>query len=221
MLGLMGRKLGMTQVYDERGEAVPVTLIEVGPCTITQVKTEAKDGYAAVQLGFGEKRPSRMTKAVVGHFTKNGLTPTRWLREFRVEAGGEHAVGQSIDVTLFAVGQKVDVVGTSIGRGFQGVVKRHGFTGGKATHGVTTHDQPGSIGASAFPSRVIKGKRLPGRMGGGPVTLRKLRVVAIDPEQNTMAVCGAVPGPRRGLLMIRPSKPTARDKKRPAPAAKK
>jgi large subunit ribosomal protein L3 len=220
MLGLMGRKLGMTQIYNERGEAVPVTLIEVGPCTVTQVKTEAKDGYTALQLGFGEKREKLITKPVIGHYRKNGLTPARWLREFRVEADVEHPVGHTLDVSLFTVGQKVDVVGDSIGRGFQGVVKRHGFSGGKATHGVTTHDQPGSIGASAYPSRVIKGKRLPGRMGGGPVTIRNLRVVAVDPEQNTLALRGAVPGPRRALLLIRPSKLTVRDKKRAAKAAK-
>lgn len=205
MLGLMGRKVGMTQFFDEKGEVIPVTLIEVGPCTITQVKTAANDGYAALQLGFVEKSEQRTNKPVLGHYRKNGLKPMRWLREFRVPDVEGREVGQKLDAGLFEVGKRVDVVGTGIGRGFQGVVKRHGFTGGKATHGCTTHDQPGSIGASAFPSRVIKGKRLPGRMGGGQVTVRNLKVVAVDPEQNMLAVRGAVPGPMRGLLLIRPA----------------
>lgn len=206
MLGLMGRKVGMTQLFDERGEAVPVTVIELGPCTVTQVKTPEKDGYAAVQLGFGEKLERKVTKPVLGHFRKHGLKPAQALREFRVDKPEEHQVGQKLDVTLFEVGKAVDVVGTSIGRGFQGTRKRHGFTGGKATHGCTTHDQPGSIGASAYPSRVIKGKRLPGRMGAARVTVSNLEVMAVDAEQNVLVVRGAVPGPIRGLVVVRPTK---------------
>jgi large subunit ribosomal protein L3 len=206
MLGLLGRKVGMTQLFDERGEAVPVTVIEVGPCTVTQVKTPERDGYAAVQLGFGEKLERRVTKPVLGHYRKHGLKPALALREFRVGDAGAHQVGQTLDVSLFEVGKAVDVVGTSIGRGFQGTRKRHGFTGGKATHGCTTHDQPGSIGASAYPSRVIKGKRLPGRMGGARVTSTNLKVMAVDAEQNVLVVRGSIPGPIRGLVMVRPTK---------------
>lgn len=206
MRGILGKKVGMTQLFDERGEAVPVTVIELGPCTVTQVKTPEKDGYAAVQLGFGEKLERKVTKPVLGHFRKHGLKPAQALREFRVDKPEEHQVGQKLDVTLFEVGKAVDVVGTSIGRGFQGTRKRHGFTGGKATHGCTTHDQPGSIGASAYPSRVIKGKRLPGRMGAARVTVSNLEVMAVDAEQNVLVVRGAVPGPIRGLVVVRPTK---------------
>jgi large subunit ribosomal protein L3 len=206
MLGLLGRKVGMTQLFDERGEAVPVTVIEVGPCTVIQVKTPERDGYSAVQIGFGEKLERKVTKPVLGHYRKNGLKPAVALREFRVDDPAGHAVGQTIDVSIFEVGKAVDVVGTSIGRGFQGTRKRHGFTGGKATHGCTTHDQPGSIGASAYPSRVIKGKRLPGRMGGARVTSTNLKVMAVDAEQNVLVVRGSIPGPIRGLVMVRPTK---------------
>jgi large subunit ribosomal protein L3 len=159
-----------------------------------------------VQLGFGEKLERRVTKPVLGHFRKHGLKPALALREFRVDDPAVHQVGQTIDVTVFEVGKAVDVVGTSIGRGFQGTRKRHGFTGGKATHGCTTHDQPGSIGASAYPSRVLKGKRLPGRMGGARVTSINLRVVAVDAEQNVLVVRGSIPGPIRSLVMVRPTK---------------
>ncbi len=209
MLGLMGRKVGMTQLFDGRGEVVPATVIELGPCTVTQVKTPERDGYAAVQLGFGEKLERKVKKPELGHFRKHGLKPAQALREFRVADAGAHQVGQTIDVSLFEVGKRVDVIGTSIGRGFQGTRKRHGFTGGKATHGCTTHDQPGSIGASAYPSRVIKGKRLPGRMGGARVTMKNLQVVAVDPEQNVLVVRGAIPGPIRSLVVVRPTKKTS------------
>jgi large subunit ribosomal protein L3 len=204
MLGIIGRKVGMTQVFNEKGEAVPATLIEAGPCPIVQVKTKEKDGYAAVQLGFGDKREKNLTKPVIGQYKKSGTPVRAMLREFRVDDGAEYTAGQEIKVDLFEVGKKVDVVATSIGRGFQGTTKRHGFTGGKATHGVTTHRQPGSIGASAFPSRVIKGKRLPGRMGGKRVTMKNLQVVAVDPEQSLLVVRGSIPGPVRGFVLVRP-----------------
>lgn len=206
MLGLMGRKVGMTQYHDEKGDVIPCTLLEVGPCTITQIKSEAKDGYTAVQLGFGERKAKRMTKARIGHLAKSGLPTLGTLREFRVADAAGREVGQTVNVSTFEIGQRVDVVGTSIGRGFQGVVKRHHFRGGKATHGCTTHDQPGSIGASAYPSRVIKGKRLPGRMGGGRVTMKNLEIVAVDAEQNLLVVRGSVPGARRSLVVVRPAK---------------
>jgi len=205
MLGIIGRKVGMTQLFNEKGEAVPVTVIQAGPCPVVQVKTPDKDGYAAVQLGFGAKRVKNLTKPVVGHYRKTGQTPLAFLREFRTDDPATYATGQEVKVDQFEVGGRVHVTATSIGRGFQGTRKRHKFTGGRATHGVTTHDQPGSIGASAFPSRVIKGKRLPGRMGGVRVTARNLRVEAVDAEQSLLLVRGAVPGPTSGLVLVRPA----------------
>ena len=206
MLGIIGRKVGMTQVFDEKGEIIPATLIEAGPCPIVQVKTPAKDGYAAVQVAFGAKRAKNLSKAVVGHFKKPGVGVRAMLREFKVDDAAAYEAGQELKVDQFEVGKRVDVVATSIGRGFQGTTKRHGFTGGKATHGVTTHRQPGSIGASAFPSRVIKGKRLPGRMGGKQVTMKNLQVVAVDAEQSLLVVRGSIPGPVRGYVLVRPAK---------------
>ena len=206
MLGIIGRKVGMTQVFNEKGDAVPATLIEAGPCPIVQVKTMDKDGYAAVQLGFGDKREKNLTKPVIGKFKKAGVPVRALLREFRIEDGTEYQAGQEIKVDQFEIGKNVDVVATSIGRGFQGTRKRHKFTGGRATHGCTTHDQPGSIGASAFPSRVIKGKKLPGRMGGKRVTMKNLQVVAVDPEQSLLVVRGSIPGPVRGFVLVRPAR---------------
>jgi large subunit ribosomal protein L3 len=202
--GILGRKVGMTQFYDDKGDAVPCTLIELGPCTITQVKTEEKDGYAAIQIGFEERKPKRVTKPEMGHFRKAGVKPQVEIREIRVADVSGFELGQQLDVGQFEVGQRVDVVGTSIGRGFQGVVKRHGFSGGKATHGVTTHDQPGSIGQSAYPARVLKGTKLPGRMGNARVTMKNLEVMVVDTEQNLMVVRGSIPGARRSLVLVRP-----------------
>ena len=209
MLGLLGRKVGMTQHYNERGDAVPVTVIEVGPCTVVQVKTPEKEGYAAVQIGFGEKKEKRTSKPVLGHFRKNGLKVTRWLQEFRIEDPSAHSVGQVLGAELFEVGKRVDVVGTTKGRGFAGVIKRHRFKGGPMSHGVKTKDQPGSIGASAYPSRVVKGKRLPGHMGTAKLTIKNLVVVAVDPEQHLVAVRGAVPGHARSLVVISPARDDA------------
>lgn len=209
--GLMGRKIGMTQYFDDKGEAVPCTLIEVGPCTVTQIKTEEKDGYTAIQLGFDERKPKGVTKPELGHFRKSGSTPLRELREFRVGDVSGFELGQKLEVTQFEVGQRVDVVGTSIGRGFQGVVKRHGFHGGKATHGVTTHDSPGSIGNSAYPARVLKGTKLPGRMGNARITAKNLEVMVVDAEQNLMVVRGNVPGARRGLVIVKPGTRHSKD----------
>lgn len=202
--GLLGRKIGMTQYFDEKGEAVPCTLIEAGPCTVTQIKTEEKDGYAAIQLGFEECKPKRINKPELGHLRKSSSGPLRVLREFRLGDVSGFELGQKLEVGQFEVGQRVDVVGTSIGRGFQGVVKRHGFAGGKATHGVTTHDSPGSIGNSAYPARVLKGTRLPGRMGNARVTARNLEVMVVDSEQNLLVVRGNVPGSRRSLVIVKP-----------------
>jgi len=188
------------------GSTGNATLIEAGPCPIVQVKTQEKDGYTALQLGFGDKREKNLTKPVIGQYKKAGVPARAMLREFLIDDVGEYKAGQEIKVDIFEIGKKVDVVATSIGRGFQGTTKRHGFTGGKATHGVTTHRQPGSIGASAFPSRVIKGKRLPGRMGGKRVTMKNLQVVAVDAEQSLLVVRGAIPGPVRGFVLVKPAR---------------
>ncbi len=203
MIGLIGRKVGMTQLFGEKGEAIPVTIIEAGPCTVTELRTAQRDGYTAVQLGFGTRKESRFTRPVLGQFKKRNLTPASQLREFRVDSTDGLEVGQSLDVSIFERGRHVDVQGVTKGRGFAGVVKRHGFAAGHASHGPTAGKQPGSIGASAYPSRVIKGKRLPGRMGGVNLTIKNLEVVAVDPEQNVLMVRGAVPGPPNGLVVVK------------------
>jgi large subunit ribosomal protein L3 len=191
----------MTQVFDKDGRVVPVTVIEAGPCKVVEVRTPARDGYSAVQLGFGEKPAKRISKPVMGHLKKQNAGAVRVLREFRSEEAFE--VGQTLEVTQFEAGQYVDVVGTSIGKGFQGVIKRHKFHGGDEAHGCKTKRMPGSVGASAYPNRVIKGKRLPGRMGGERVTAKNLLVVAVDAENKLLLVRGAVPGSENGVLLIR------------------
>jgi len=203
MIGLIGRKVGMTQLFDERGEAIPVTIIEAGPCTVTELRSTQRDGYTAVQLGFGTNKESRFTRPALGQFKKRNLPPARHLREFRVDSIEGLEVGQSLDVSMFEKGRRVDIQGVTKGRGFAGVVKRYGFITGHASHGPTAGKQPGSIGASAYPSRVIKGKRLPGHMGGVNLTIKNLQVVAVDPEQNVLMVRGAVPGPANGLVVVK------------------
>jgi large subunit ribosomal protein L3 len=203
VIGLIGKKVGMTQIYGDKGEVVPVTVIEAGPCTVTEVRTAARQGYGAVQLGFGSREEKRLTKPVLGQFQKRNLPPARHLKEFRVADPDAYQVGQRLTVSLFEKGENVDVSGVTKGRGFQGVVKRHGFIAGHASHGPTHGKQPGSIGSSAYPSRVIKGKRLPGRMGGGNLTIKNLRVVDVNPELNVLLVMGAVPGPTNGLLFVK------------------
>jgi large subunit ribosomal protein L3 len=202
MMGLIGRKAGMTQIFNEKGEAIPVTVIEAGPCTVTEVRTAEKNGYAAVQLGFGRNKESRFSRPVLGQFKKRNLPPARWLSEFRVADLAGVSAGQALTVAMFEKGKHVDVRGVTKGRGFAGVVKRHKFVAGHAGHGPTAGKQPGSIGASAYPSRVIKGKRLPGRMGGVNLTTKNLEVIAVDPEQNVLLVRGAVPGPVNGLVYV-------------------
>ena len=203
MIGLLARKIGMTQIFDEGGRVVPVTLFSAGPCKIVQVKTPKRDGYAALQLGFGARREKCQTAAVKGHLKKGSASGMRTLREVRVDDTAAYQEGQELNVSLFEVGALVDVIGTSKGRGFAGVVKRHHFSGGRETHGCVTHKQPGSIGASAYPSRVIKGKRLPGRMGGERVTVRNLQVIGVDAEQHLVWVRGSVPGAPNGTVLIR------------------
>ena len=202
MMGLIGRKVGMTQIFDEKGEAVPVTVIEAGPCTVSEVRTAERHGYQAVQLGFGTNLESRFLRPVLGQFKKRNLPPARHLREFRVADVSGLEPGQTLTVAMFEKGKHVDVQGVTKGRGFAGVVKRHKFVAGHASHGPTAGKQPGSIGASAYPSRVIKGKRLPGRMGGVNLTIKNLEVIGVDPEQNVLMVRGAVPGPTNGLLFV-------------------
>ena len=202
--GIIGRKVGMTQVYAKDGRAIPVTVLEAGPCVVVQRKSKAKDGYSAVQLGLVEGRKvKRVNRPMKGHFDKAGLPPCKVLREFRVEDGDEVKVGDKVSVELFAPGDSVIVTGVSKGKGFQGVVKRHHFRGGAATHGSMFHRAPGSIGASAYPSRVLKGMRAGGHMGQDRVTVRNLEVVRIDAGNNLLVVRGAVPGSGGGYVVIR------------------
>ncbi|HLM67063.1 MAG TPA: 50S ribosomal protein L3 [Longimicrobium sp.] len=202
MSGIIGRKLGMTQIFDESGAVVPVTVIEAGPCPVVQVRTEDRDGYAAVQLGFGAQKDSRATRAEKGHATKAGLeTAPRVLKEFRFDDAP--AVGENVTVDGFQSGIRVKVTGVTKGRGFQGVMKRHGFGGGRASHGATrVHRAPGSIGAGTNPSRVIKGKKMPGHMGNAQQTVRNLLVAKVDAERNLLYVRGAVPGPVNGVVFV-------------------
>jgi large subunit ribosomal protein L3 len=203
MIGLLAQKVGMTQVYDEGGRVIPVTVLTAGPCPVVQIKTPERDGYAALQIGFGKKRETLIPKPLQGHLKKHQASGIRMLRELRVDDASAYQVGQQLDVTLFEVGSRVDVIGVSKGRGFAGVVRRHHFTAGRETHGVTTHKQPGSIGASAYPSRVIKGKRLPGRMGGARITVKNLDVIGVDAEQNLIWIRGSVPGHVNSTVLIR------------------
>jgi large subunit ribosomal protein L3 len=209
MKGILGRKVGMTQIFDERGEVVPVTIIEAGPCFVAQVKTPERDGYAAVQLGFKEVKPERLTRPQLKHLRKNQLPPLRYLREIRMSDVSQYEEGQKIRVSIFDVGDRVDVIGISKGKGFTGVVKRHGFGGGPKTHGQSDRQRaPGSIGAGTTPGRVHKGMRMPGRMGNARVTVQNLQVVLVDPERNLLAVKGAVPGARNGLLVVEEARKT-------------
>jgi large subunit ribosomal protein L3 len=202
--GLIGKKVGMTQQFDDKGNAIPVTILLVGPCTVIQKKTNDKDGYSALQLGFIEKNPKRKpNKTEEGHFEKAGLPPTKVLREFLFETKDEVKEGDQFFVDIFEVGEKVDVVGTSKGKGFAGVIKRWGFHGGKGSHGSMFHRAPGSIGCSADPSRVLKGKKLPGQMGNERVTVKNLAVLETDKEHNLLVVKGAVPGAKGGYVLVK------------------
>jgi len=201
--GLIGKKIGMTQIFDENGAAVPVTIIEAGPCFVTQVRTESKEGYSAVQLGFDEVKPKRLSGGEMGHLKKSNTPPLRFLREFAVK-DPQVAVGDQIKVDLFTAGDSVDVIGTSKGKGFQGGVKRYHFRGGPATHGQSDRERaPGSRGSGTTPGRVYKGARGPGHMGNDRVTAQNLKVVLVDVERNLIGVRGAVPGSRNGLVMVK------------------
>ncbi|MBI5231119.1 MAG: 50S ribosomal protein L3 [Coriobacteriales bacterium] len=200
---ILGRKLGMTQVWSEDDKLVPVTVIEAGPCVVTQVKTEKRDGYRAVQLGFGEIKEKKVNKPMAGHFAKSKVDPKAHLAEVRLDEGDEFKVGDTITVEALSEAKLVHITGTSKGKGFAGVMKRHGFSGGPGGHGSHFHRAPGSVGMAATPSRVLKGIRLPGHMGSDTVTTRNLEVVKVDLEQNLLLVKGAVPGAKGGLLTIR------------------
>jgi large subunit ribosomal protein L3 len=201
--GLIGKKLGMTRIFDNDGLAMPVTVIEVGPCFVVQKKSAAKDGYEALQLGFDRRTLEKCNKPAKGHFEKHGAkSGFKFLREFRVADAAGFEAGQEITVEQFEIGDRVDVVGTSKGKGFAGTVKRWNFHRGPMGHGSMSHRAPGSIGASAYPSRVVRGKKMPGQMGNARVTLKNLEVVDVRPEENLLVVKGAVPGPRQGLVLI-------------------
>jgi large subunit ribosomal protein L3 len=202
-MGILGKKIGMTRVYSDVGQAVPVTVIEAGPCKVLQVKTEATDGYSAIQVGFAEKKAIRINKPVAGHVKKSGAEGYYFLREFRVSEDAGYVVGQDIALDeVMKIGDKVDVQGVSKGRGFQGVVKRYGFAGGGAGHGSMFHRAPGSIGCSAYPGRVVKGKKMPGRMGNDTVLRKNVVVVDIRSEENVVLLKGPLPGAKNGLLKI-------------------
>lgn len=202
--GLIGKKIGMTQIFDEAGVAVPVTLIEAGPCYVTQIRSAERDGYTAVQLGFAETKPKRLTAGELGHLKANQLPPLRFLREFRLKDIAPYKVGDKITVDVFQVGERVDITGTSKGKGFQGPVKRYHFRGGPKTHGASDRVRaPGASSSTTTPGRVYKGTRRAGHMGNRTVTAPGLRVVLVDAERNLLGVRGAVPGPRGGLVLIR------------------
>ena len=203
MAGIIGKKIGMTRIFDDGGAAVPVTVVEAGPCPVLQVKSEETDGYTAVQLGFGAQKDKRASKAEKGHAAKAGVEiAPRLVREFDVSEDDEYEVGQAITVEVFDVGDSVRVTGTTKGKGFQGVVKRYGFAGSPASHGHPMSRTPGSIGPGTDPSRVIKGKKLPGRMGGVRATIGNLKVVRVDLERNLLFIKGGVPGSRNSYLLI-------------------
>ena len=202
--GIIGRKVGMTQIFDADGTAHPATVIKAGPCVVVQAKTAQNDGYEAVQLGFVEEQPAKVGKPLAGHYKKAGVPPTRVRREVKVAAGAEAPkAGDQVLCSIFADGERVDVIGEGRGKGFQGVVKRHHFGGGAATHGSMFHRAPGSIGASSFPSRVIKGMRAAGRMGGGRITTRNLKVLRVDADNHLLIVEGSVPGAPTSYVLVR------------------
>ncbi|MGA1082385.1 MAG: 50S ribosomal protein L3 [Candidatus Nanopelagicales bacterium] len=208
--GILGEKLGMTQVWDENNKVVPVTVIKAGPCVVTQVRTAEKDGYSAIQLGFGAIDPRKVNKPDAGHFAKASVTPRRYITELRTSNAGEYTLGQELTAETFQAGEIVDVTGTSKGKGFAGVMKRHGFHGLRASHGVKRkHRSPGSIGACATPGRVFKGIRMAGRMGNDRITTQNLKVQSVDAENGLLLIKGSVPGPQGALVLVRSAAKTA------------
>ena len=203
--GLIGRKVGMTQIFDEEGKVIPVTVIEAGPCVVAQVKTMDNDGYEAIQLGFGDVKEKKLTKPAKGHFTKVNVTHKKHLREFRLDSVAEYTVGQELKADVFAAGDKLDIQGTSKGKGFQGVIKRHGQSRGPMGHGSMYHRRPGSMGPTSTPGRVFPGKNLPGHMGVETVTIQNLEVVKVDLDKNVILVKGSVPGTKGAILKVKSS----------------
>lgn len=203
MNGILGRKIGMTQIFTEEGVMVPVTVVEAGPMVVTQLKTVENDGYQAVQVGFGETKEKSLNKPQKGHFAKAGVGLKRFVREFRTEEVANYSLAQEINVTLFEAGQKVDVTGTSKGKGFQGPIKRHNQSRGPMSHGSRYHRGPGSMGAASDPSRVFKGKKLAGHMGAVTRTIQNLEVVRVDVEKNLILIKGSIPGPKKGLVVVK------------------
>ena len=203
--GILGKKLGMTQIFEADGRLIPVTVVEAGPCVVLQNKTEETDGYNAVQLGFGEIKEKHTTKPMKGHFDKAGVTPVKFVRELRLAAPSEYAVGDKIAADIFAAGELIDASGVSRGKGFAGTIKRHNFSRGPMKHGSKSHREPGSTGAmiSGHGGRVLKGKKLPGQMGGNRVTVQRLTVVRVDADRNLLLIKGAVPGPKKGLVIVK------------------
>lgn len=206
--GLIGKKLGMTGIFTHEGRNIPVTVLQVGPCVVTQIKTVAQDGYNALQLSFGAKKISRVNKPMKGHFEKSGGEAYSHLKEFPVDNPNDYSPGQKLSVDMFQIGDTVDVTGTSIGKGFAGVIKRHGYSGGRNTHGSHCKRIPGSIGSSAWPSRVVKGKKLPGRFGNYRKTVRNMTIVDIRQDENILLLKGAVPGAESSIVMINKIKNT-------------
>ncbi len=200
---ILGRKLGMTQLFDEVGKVIPVTVVEAGPCTVIQKKTQENDGYSAVQVGFVDKKEKNVTKPLKGHFNKAKSSFKRYLKEFKLEGSDGYDIGDEIKADIFEAGEKVDVTGTSKGKGFQGVIKRWGQHRGPMSHGSHYHRSPGSMGACSSPSRVFKGKKLPGHMGVDRVTIQNLDIARVDAEKNLILIRGAIPGPKGGLIVIR------------------
>jgi len=204
--GLIGKKLGMTGLFTAEGKNIPVTAVQVGPCVVTQIKTVANDGYNALQLGFGDKKKSRVNRALEGHLKKSGETRFAFLREVTVNEPSEYGLGQTINIDIFNIGETIDVSGTTKGKGFSGVIKRHGFHGGKKTHGSHSHRIPGSIGCSAWPAKVIRGKKMPGQFGNTKKTIRNLEIIDIRPEENLILIKGAIPGSKNGIVEIKKPK---------------
>ncbi|MBW4653595.1 MAG: 50S ribosomal protein L3 [Kaiparowitsia implicata GSE-PSE-MK54-09C] len=211
-VGILGTKLGMTQIFDEEGRSIPVTVVQAGPCTVTQIKTAETDGYNSIQIGYKEVAQKALNKPELGHLAKSEASPLRHLREYRLKSTVDFQLGQQIGVDIFEPDQLVDVTGTSIGRGFAGYQKRHNFKRGPMSHGSKNHRQPGSTGAGTTPGRVYPGKRMAGRLGGSRVTIRKLRVVKIDSERNLLLIGGAIPGKPGSLINVSPANLVGRSK---------
>jgi len=204
-VGILGTKLGMTQIFDDEGRAIPVTVVQAGPCTVTQIKTQQTDGYTAIQLGFGEVKPKALNKPKLGHLNKSGATPVRHLHEYRLDDASAFELGQQLTADYFKPGQVVDVRGTSIGRGFAGYQKRHNFKRGPMAHGSKNHRSPGSIGPGTTPGRVYPGKKMAGQLGNVKVTVRKLTIVRVDADRNLLLIKGTVPGKPGALVSVVPA----------------